>query len=206
MPIFERNGYYSVFSGPGVIERKSHDLESSYKLGIFGAYRLEDISKGPDDLMVVFDNGQGKWFPVDLEQVKLDADTGAMFFTAVGGDYVIRKVNTNDSDWISPGTATKSVEELEAIILGDEMPAKKYEGELVALSQNDSIGPIYSVTLTNDLGLFERRNGIWIQIPSDHEEFDGLFGAFIDMKRADEFLELYDKGGMTVLVADNYQE
>ena len=203
---FERDGYYSVFSGPGVIERNAHDLESSYKLGIFGAYRQEDISKGPDDLMVVFDNGQGKWFPVDLEQVIVDADTGAMIFTAVGGDYVIRKVTQQDSDWISPGTDTKSIVELEAIIMGTETSAKEYKGELDALSQDDSTGPIYAITLTNDLGMFQRRNGIWLQLPSDHEEFDGLFGTFIDMARADEFIELYDKGGMTVEVADTFQK
>lgn len=203
---FERDGYYPVFSGPGVIERNAHDLESSYKLGIFGAYRQEDISKGPDDLMVVFDNGLGKWFPVDLEEVEVDAESGQMSFTAVGGDYIIRKVTQRDSEWLSLGTETKSIEDLEAIIMGTETSAKEYEGELDALSQDDSTGPIYAITLTNDFGMFQRRNGIWLQLPSNHEEFDGLFGTFIDMARADEFIELYDKGGMTVEVADTFQK
>jgi hypothetical protein len=155
--------------------------------------------------MVVFDNGQGKWFPVDLEQVRVDAETGTMTFTAVGGDYMVRKVIAEDSEWISQGTSIKSVAELEAMIMGTEVPKKKYEGELVALSQDGSTGPIYAVTLTNQLGMFERRNSTWYQIPPDHDEFDGLFGTFIDMARADEFLELYDKGGMTVTMADTFQ-
>jgi hypothetical protein len=89
--------------------------------------------------------------------------------------------------------------------MGPELSKKEYEGELVALSQDGSTGPIYAVTLSNDLGMFERRNSTWYQIPTDHEEFDGLFGTFIDMARADEFLELYDRGDMTVPVADTFQ-
>ena len=116
---YERNGYYSVFTGPGVIERKSFDSESDYKLGILGVYRNEDISKGPDDLLVVFDNYQGKEFPVDLEQTTVDPDTGIISFSAVGGDYTIRKVLEEDNSWISQDGESRSVEELEAFITGE---------------------------------------------------------------------------------------
>jgi hypothetical protein len=116
---YERNGYYSVFTGPGVIERKSFDSESDYKLGILGVYRNEDISKGPDDLLVVFDNYQGKEFPVDLEQTTVDPDTGIISFSAVGGDYTIRKVVEEDNSWISQDGESRSVEELEALITGE---------------------------------------------------------------------------------------
>lgn len=116
---YKRNGYYSVFTGPGVIERKSFDSESDYKLGILGVYRNEDISKGPDDLLVVFDNYQGKEFPVDLEQTTVDPDTGIISFSAVGGDYTIRKVLEEDNSWISEDGKSRSVEELEAFITGE---------------------------------------------------------------------------------------
>ena len=116
---YERNGYYSVFTGPGVIERKSFDSESDYKLGILGVYRNENISKGPDDLLVVFDNYQGKEFPVDLEQTTVDPDTGIISFSAVGGDYTIRKVVEEDNSWISEDGKSRSVEELEAFITGE---------------------------------------------------------------------------------------
>ena len=77
--------------------------------------------------------------------------------------------------------------------------------ELVALSQDDENGPIYAVTYSNDLGMFQRRNGVWIQLPSDHDEFDGMFGTFIDLERGDDFIAAYDKGSMTVPQADTFQ-
>jgi hypothetical protein len=116
---YERNGYYSVFTGPGVIERESFDSESDYKLGILGVYRKEDISRGADDLLVIFDNRLGKYFPVDLEQTTVDPDTGIISFSAVGGDYTIRKVVEEDNSWISQDGESRSVEELEALITGE---------------------------------------------------------------------------------------
>lgn len=116
---FERNGYYSVFTGPGVIERKSSEKDSEYKYGILGAYRQEDISKGPDDLLVVFDSYTSREFPVDLEQTTVDPDTGIISFSAVGGDYTIRKVLEEDNSWISEDGKSRSVEELEAFIAGE---------------------------------------------------------------------------------------
>ncbi len=113
---YERNGYYSVFSGPGVIERKSSEPETDYKYTILGAFRLEDISKGPDDLVVVFDSYTSREFPVDLEQTTVDPDTGIISFSAVGGDYTIRKVIEEDNSWISQDGESRSVEELEALI------------------------------------------------------------------------------------------
>jgi hypothetical protein len=86
-----------------------------------------------------------------------------------------------------------------------ELLEKKYVGEMIALSQDDERGTIYAIMMINELVLFERRSGIWIQLPSDHEEFDDLFGTSIDMARADEFLALYDRGDMTVPVADAFQ-
>jgi len=116
---YETNGYYSVFSGAGVIERKSSEPETDYKYAILGAFRLEDISKGPDDLLVVFDSYTSREFPVDLEQTTVDPDTGIISFSAVGGDYTIRKVLEEDSSWISEDGESRSVEELEAFIAGE---------------------------------------------------------------------------------------
>jgi hypothetical protein len=77
--------------------------------------------------------------------------------------------------------------------------------ELLALSQDDENGPIYAVMYSNDLGLFQRRNGIWLQLPSDHDEFDDLFATSIDLERGDDFIAAYDKGNMTVPEADTFQ-
>ena len=117
---FTENGYYSVFQGPGVIERKSTDnSDTDYKIGVIGAYRAEDISKGPDDLFVIFSEYTSKVFPVDLEQTTVDPDTGIISFSAVGGDYTIRKVLEEDNSWISQDGESRSVEELEALITGE---------------------------------------------------------------------------------------
>jgi hypothetical protein len=116
---YERNGYYSVFAAPGVIERKSFDSETDYKIGILGVFRKKDISRGADDLLVIFDNRLGKYFPVDLEQTTVDPDTGIISFSAVGGDYIIRKVVEEDNAWLSRDEKSRSVEELEALITGE---------------------------------------------------------------------------------------
>ena len=70
-------------------------------------------------MLVVFDNYQGKEFPVDLEQTTVDPDTGIISFSAVGGDYTIRKVVEEDNSWISQDGESRSVEELEAFITGE---------------------------------------------------------------------------------------
>jgi hypothetical protein len=116
---YERNGYYSVFTAPGVIERKSLDSESDYKIGILGVFIKKDISQGADDLLVIFDNRLGKYFPVDLEQTTVDPDTGIISFSAVGGDYTIRKVVEEDNSWLSRDEKSRSVKELEALITGE---------------------------------------------------------------------------------------
>lgn len=77
--------------------------------------------------------------------------------------------------------------------------------ELLALSQDDENGPIYAVMYSNDLGLFQRRNGVWLQLPSNHDEFDDLFATNIDLERGDDFIAAYDKGDMTVPEADTFQ-
>ena len=117
---FKNNGYYSVFPSPGVIERKSiNDPSTDYKAGVTGVYRSEDISKGSDDLFVIFSEYTSKVFPVDLEQTTVDPDTGIISFSAVGGDYIIRKVVAEDNSWISEDGESRSVEELEAFITGE---------------------------------------------------------------------------------------
>ena len=77
--------------------------------------------------------------------------------------------------------------------------------ELVALSQSDTDGPVYAVTYANDFGVFSRQNGVWIQLAPTHEEYDGMFGTFIDPEKGDEFIAAYDKGDMTVPEAEQFQ-
>jgi hypothetical protein len=78
---------------------------------------------------------------------------------------------------------------------------------LVAYSKEESTGLVFGVEYTNTtLGSFLRSNGMWILLSREDETFEDMYATFIDPEKAEEFIEAYDKGGMTVEEADTYAD
>jgi hypothetical protein len=204
-----------TFKGVGALIKESPDKEESYKRTILGAYRYPGASGSDDNLLVTFTEPPASDFPVDSEETTTDPDTGIITFSVFDGNYTIRKLEENDGTWVSKYKIPLPVDALESIVETERvmnymayMSSSEATGQehLVALSQDAENGPVYAATYENAIGLFNRVNGTWVLLGSNHEDFDGLYGTFIDPDRAEEFLSAFDKGGMTVPEADTYQE
>ena len=204
-----------AFSGTGALIKKANTSDESYQRIITGAYRYPGATGGDDNLLVTFTEPPSADFPVDSEQTTTDPTTGIINFSVFDGDYTIRKLEENDGTWVSKYKIPLPIDALESIVETERVmnymvymssSEASVGEELAALSQDDATGPVYAVTYTNAIGLFQRVNGTWVLLGSDHKDFDGMYETLIDPERAEEFLATFDKGGMTVEDADTYQE
>jgi hypothetical protein len=204
-----------AFTGTGALIKKANTPDESYQRTITGAYRYPGATGSDDNLLVTFPEPPAADFPVDSEQTTTDPNTGIITFSVFDGDFTIRKLEENDGTWVSKYKIPLPVDALESIVETERVmnymvymssSEASVGEELAALSQDDATGPVYAVTYTNAIGLFQRVNGTWVLLGSDHKDFDGMYETLIDPERADEFLTTFDKGGMTVEDADTYQE
>ena len=115
-------GTYTVFDGYGVLIKEADTEEGySYKKPIIGAYRFVDGTGDDDPLCVAFPGfSLPKYFPVDIEQVITDPDTGIITFSVFDGDYTIRKLEENDGTWLSKDKKPQSIDTLSKLITEGE--------------------------------------------------------------------------------------
>ena len=127
-----------------------------------------------------------------------DSDSSPWFYSSYFGPQTQLVEVLDDGGYqLYPPTADAAVEE------EPESEVDKEIWELTAYSESDTTGPIDDVLFENALGFFRRVNGIW-EISSLEVGVD-KFVTVIRRELAKEFLVEFDKGGMTVEVADTFQ-
>lgn len=202
-----------IFDKVGVFEKKPNDPSSDASFKVIVSKALRDPSDPMEGELIIEcgdDDDDVKVYPVDLNEVDTDKD-GNLHFEIFDAKYTIRGLVPEDGKWhrslkYKIDLPVKVLEYMLNPNLSGEKMAETQE-MLVSYSKNDTSGPVFGVEYSNSaLGSFIRSNGAWLMLSPQDETFEGMYVTVIDPEKSEDFLNAYDKGGMTVEQADAYAD
>lgn len=197
-----------VFGKYGVIVKQGDDGYARY---VTKAYLDADNF---DYLTVEGDFQQPSVYPVDVEDILVNKNTGIIKFEAFGASYLIRELREEDGYWLSQYKTSLPVEALEQIIRREGVVNR------MAYMSNSSILPddekvyalaypdsdyVIAVVYDNEVARYSRIDGDWVLVSPVDPTYNDTIAIEIDFDKADEFLELFDESTLTVGEAEKYK-
>jgi hypothetical protein len=76
--------------------------------------------------------------------------------------------------------------------------------EVMIALENPDDGNLLGILYENKFGAYVRRAGSWLSLAPDDESFDDTIPWFVKKETVQEFIDLFDKGGVTAETASAY--
>jgi hypothetical protein len=196
---------YPVFPSAGAFIKYGED---KYAKAILGA--SVDGSGNQDGLTVYFSGWQSGTFPVGLDELTIDENTGIIRFNAYDADYLIREFREEDGLWLS---AYQTVLPVDALVNLTEGPLSNMdvsvdpnqEESMTAYATDDS-GYVLGLVYNDSVASWLRTNGDWALLSDDDDTFDDMIAIPIDPTKADDFVNLFDTKHPSITEANTYSD
>ena len=141
----------------------------------------------------------------NCDQITQDTITGRLEFASDGETYRIRELREDDGEWLSSLKVSLPIFALTGLInQGATMATNTGLETFTAYALDDSVyvvGLIYS----NGIGRWSRVDGDWNLLSSTDDIFSTSVAMDLDPKKADEYIDLFDKNYVTITDTEAYE-
>lgn len=162
-----------------------------------------------DKLVVVYNDDSRESF--DVKQGSIEPYTyGVVVFATVDGDYIIRPIDEYDGEWASKFAMELPTQSIKDLLLKSEaevdMKYLENEDERLIAMKSPEDDNFYGVLYLNKSGAYVRVNETWVGIGPSDSAFEGAVPYDVIPATAQEFMDLYDGGDVTLENAEKYLE
>lgn len=186
-----------------------------------GALERTDVALTPEVIKYAYVNQEDKLVVVYIDDSResFDVKQGIMepytyglvtFSTEDGDSYIIRPIDEYDGEWVSKFAIELPAQSLKELLKKSEAVVNvKYlenaDENLVAMKSPDNDN-IYGVLYVNKYGAYVRINQTWTGIGPSDEAFSGAVPYNVIPATAQEFIDTYDGGDVTIDKVEKYLE
>jgi hypothetical protein len=139
-----------------------------------------------------------------VTELTQSSSTDRIKFVSDDVRYSVRELRDTDGIWLSALKAEVPVDALE--ILVDQGDNNMNTEALLAYALDDS-PYVVALVYTNAMGRWSRVDGTWVLLAADDSTFAGgnAISLPIEVSRAAEYIDLFDKNYVTVTDTENYE-
>lgn len=146
-----------------------------------------------------------RMYDLDSDSATVDQSSGTIFFDGGDeGEFVLRRLTSADGAWASDLKVPVPVDALEYLLDVRDQSQPAAEESLVAYAADGSTGPISHVEYSVGIKFYSRENSEWKPWPVENDPTEDMFVFEIRPDAAAKFLEVFDKGAMTVERINSY--
>lgn len=146
-----------------------------------------------------------KIYDLDSDSATVDQASGTIFFDGGDkGEYVLRRLTSADGAWASDLKVPVPADALEYLLDTRDASRPVVEELLTAFSPDGSTGPVTHVEYSVGVKSYIRKNSKWEPWPAETDSIEDMSVFEIRPDAAAKFLEVFDKGAMTVERINSY--